>query len=190
MTQRQNTIATRPWKKRVRRSVHPRHPDESNKGTKQVRPHAFVPILAATTLLLFVSCSTDDSGTNESAADAIESSSGDSTVAEDANVVSDASTGTPDSTPDATAEIVEGPVTDGPDANVGSNTVMIGHSFPRDTEGSGRPGGPGGRGGSNWVSDHPVRGCAPGADLEQNGAGTGNCVGCNGGYGAIYCFAM
>jgi hypothetical protein len=58
------------------------------------------------------------------------------------------------------------------------NRVMCGHSFPRSNN-SGR----------NWLSDHPLRGCSPGVNLIQNGPGTGDCVGCSGGYGAIYCFA-
>ncbi len=60
--------------------------------------------------------------------------------------------------------------------------VMCGHSFPRM--------GGGGRGGRNWVSDHPLRGCGKGANLLQNGAGVGTCIGCSGGYGALYCFAL
>ncbi len=63
----------------------------------------------------------------------------------------------------------------------GGNTgvVMCGHSFPRE----------GGHAGEEWLSDHTVRGCDKGANLLQNGPGTGTCVGCAGGYGAIYCFA-
>jgi hypothetical protein len=56
--------------------------------------------------------------------------------------------------------------------------IMCGHSFPRS-----------GRGGLNWLSDHPLRGCTPGINLTQNGPGTGTCIGCSGGYGALYCFA-
>lgn len=70
-----------------------------------------------------------------------------------------------------------------------STAVMCGHSFPRET--SGGPGGPGGgKGGASWLSDHTLRGCGKGANLVQNGAGTGTCIGCSGGYGAIYCFAL
>ena len=74
---------------------------------------------------------------------------------------------------------------------IGQNVIKCGHSFPR----AGRPGRPGGggggdRGGAHWMSDHPLRGCTPGVNLTQNGAGTGTCVGCSGGYGAIYCFAV
>ena len=76
------------------------------------------------------------------------------------------------------------------DASVGASSpgedgVMIGHSFPR--EGGG--GGPGGDG-ANWVSDHATRGCSKGANLIQDGPGTGTCIGCGGGYGALYCFAL
>ncbi len=62
--------------------------------------------------------------------------------------------------------------------------VMCGHSFPR-----GGGGGGGGFGGQQWLSDHPLRGCSKGANLLQNGPGEGTCIGCSGGYGAIYCFA-
>ena len=55
--------------------------------------------------------------------------------------------------------------------------VRAGHSWPAES-------------GQNWMQAHPLRGCAPGVDLEQNGAGSGDCVGCSGGYGAIYCFAL
>ncbi len=71
------------------------------------------------------------------------------------------------------------------DGNVGSGggfsgSVLCGHSFPREG---------GGFGGQKWLSDHPLRGCGKGANLIQNGPGTGTCVGCSGGYGALYCFA-
>lgn len=70
-------------------------------------------------------------------------------------------------------------------------TVMCGHSFPREVEGGGGPGGGGpGGGGKSWVSDHPLRGCGKGANLLQNGPGTGTCIGCAGGYGGLYCFAL
>ncbi|MEQ8280002.1 MAG: hypothetical protein RMA76_42665 [Deltaproteobacteria bacterium] len=68
------------------------------------------------------------------------------------------------------------------DGNVGSNMrngVMIGHSFPRS-----------GRGGRNWVSDHATRGCGKGANLLQDGPGSGTCIGCSGGFGGLYCFAV
>jgi len=69
--------------------------------------------------------------------------------------------------------------------------VICGHSWPRSAARSGG-GGPGGgaRGGENWMSDHKLRGCTPGVNLKQDGRGTGNCVGCSGGYGGIYCFAL
>lgn len=65
---------------------------------------------------------------------------------------------------------------------VGGGEVMCGHSFPRE--------GGGGFGGQNWVSDHQLRGCGKGANLENNGPGSGSCIGCSGGYGAVYCFAL
>ena len=76
------------------------------------------------------------------------------------------------------------------DGNVGGDgtffggLVMCGHSFPRNVGGGG-----GGRG-LSWLSDHQLRGCGKGANLLQNGAGEGTCIGCTGGYGAIYCFAL
>ncbi len=59
-------------------------------------------------------------------------------------------------------------------------SVMCGHSFPRS----------GGFRGKQWLSDHPLRGCGKGANLLQNGPGSGTCIGCTGGYGALYCFAL
>lgn len=74
---------------------------------------------------------------------------------------------------------------------IGQNLVKCGHSFPRMVgPGGGRPPRPGGGGGAHWLSDHPLRGCTPGVNLLQNGPGTGTCIGCSGGYGAIYCFAL
>ncbi len=64
---------------------------------------------------------------------------------------------------------------------------MCGHSFPRMGRG-GRP--PRGDDGAHWISDHPLRGCTPGVNLIQNGPGEGDCIGCSGGYGAVYCFAL
>ncbi|HTM22459.1 MAG TPA: hypothetical protein VL172_18185, partial [Kofleriaceae bacterium] len=52
--------------------------------------------------------------------------------------------------------------------------VAAGHSWPADS-------------GSNWIAAHALRGCAAGVNLIQDGPGTGDCVGCSGGYGAIYC---
>lgn len=71
----------------------------------------------------------------------------------------------------------------GGDGSFEGGTVMCGHTFPRE-------GGGGGPEGANWVSDHQLRGCTPGANLLQNGAGEGTCIGCTGGYGALYCFAI
>jgi hypothetical protein len=42
----------------------------------------------------------------------------------------------------------------------------------------------------SWTSAHMARGCAPGVNLVQTGAGTGDCIGCGGGYGGIFCFAL
>lgn len=61
--------------------------------------------------------------------------------------------------------------------STGSGSPRIGHSWP---------GGPS----ENWISAHTAPGCAAGVNLVQNGAGSGTCVGCSGGYGGIYCFAL
>lgn len=63
------------------------------------------------------------------------------------------------------------------DSTTYSEKVTVGHSWPA---GSGR----------GWIKSHRMRGCAPGVNLRQNGPGQGNCVGCGGGWGAIYCFAL
>jgi hypothetical protein len=55
--------------------------------------------------------------------------------------------------------------------------VMCGHAWPA---GSGK----------NWMQAHPVPGCEPGVNLIQDGPGMGSCVGCGGGWGGIYCFAL
>lgn len=65
-----------------------------------------------------------------------------------------------------------------------SGLLRCGHSFPRASGGGGGIGGPNG---ANFASDHGLAGCARGAVLVQGF--TGNCVGCLGGYGALYCFA-
>jgi hypothetical protein len=54
-----------------------------------------------------------------------------------------------------------------------------GHSWPRS-----------GSSGLQWASDHQVPGCVPGLDKTLGGAGTGSCVGCSGGYGGFFCFAL
>lgn len=71
----------------------------------------------------------------------------------------------------------------GPGREPAPTNVFCGHSFPRRAGGGG-----GGRGGQEWLSDHSLRGCGKGANLLQNGAGVGTCIGCSGGYGALYCF--
>ncbi len=67
------------------------------------------------------------------------------------------------------------------DDAIGQNQVKCGHTFPRRR--------PTGRG-AHWISDHPLRGCTPGVNLLQNGPGRGDCIGCSGGYGGLYCFAL
>jgi hypothetical protein len=60
----------------------------------------------------------------------------------------------------------------------------IGHSWPRS-------GGGGGGEAANWISSHTAPGCAAGFNLsDSGGGGSGTCVGCAGGYGGIYCFAL
>ena len=55
----------------------------------------------------------------------------------------------------------------------------IGHSWPRSATM-----------GRSWVSDHTVPGCAAGVDRTLGGTGSGSCVGCSGGYGGFFCFAL
>jgi hypothetical protein len=67
-------------------------------------------------------------------------------------------------------------------AAAGTGRPMAGHSWP---------GGPS----QNWIQGHTMPGCAPGICLSQAGGGCSTpCpsggVGCEGGYGAIYCFAL
>jgi hypothetical protein len=61
----------------------------------------------------------------------------------------------------------------------GSGRPWIGHSWPRG----------GGSNGQQWASDHQVPGCTPGVDRTLGGSGTGNCIGCSGGFGGFFCFA-
>ena len=58
-----------------------------------------------------------------------------------------------------------------------TNKAFVGHSWPAQS-------------GNHWIQAHRMRGCLPGVNLVQNGPGTGNCVGCGGGWGGIYCFAL
>ena len=62
-------------------------------------------------------------------------------------------------------------------ANVGR--PMAGHSWPAMS-------------GQNWMRAHNVAGCEALVNLTQNGPGDRNCrgVGCGGGYGGLYCFAL
>ena len=55
--------------------------------------------------------------------------------------------------------------------------VRIGHSWPAFS-------------GEHWIASHPMPGCSPGVNLIQDGPGQGDCVGCGGGWGGIYCFAL
>jgi hypothetical protein len=59
--------------------------------------------------------------------------------------------------------------------------VPVGHSWPRSNNN-----------GRNWVQDHTINGCEPGADIDGGaGAPAGDFrVGAGGGYGGIYCFAL
>ncbi|MBN1654924.1 MAG: hypothetical protein JXA30_14235 [Deltaproteobacteria bacterium] len=59
-----------------------------------------------------------------------------------------------------------------------SGKPQIGHSWP---------GGPS----EHWIAAHTAPGCAPGVNISNRGGGGGGaCVGCSGGYGGIYCFAL
>lgn len=59
--------------------------------------------------------------------------------------------------------------------------VPVGHSWPRSNNN-----------GRNWVQDHTINGCEPGADIDGGaGAPAGDFrVGAGGGFGGIYCFAL
>ena len=59
----------------------------------------------------------------------------------------------------------------------GGGGPQLGHSWPAFS-------------GTNWMQTHRASGCAPGVNLVQDGPGSGSCVGCGGGYGGIYCFAL
>jgi hypothetical protein len=63
----------------------------------------------------------------------------------------------------------------------GGGQVPIGHSWPRSNNN-----------GRNWINDHTVNGCEPGADVDGGaGAPAGDFrVGAGGGFGGIYCFAL
>ena len=54
-----------------------------------------------------------------------------------------------------------------------------GHSWPRSSSN-----------GQQWASDHQVPGCVAGLDVTLGGSGSGSCVGCSGGYGGFFCFAV
>ena len=76
----------------------------------------------------------------------------------------------------------------GPGSTGSPTNLYCGHSFPRQHGGGGGPGGGNADNGQKWMSDHKLRGCGKGANLLQNGGGDGGCIGCSGGYGALYCF--
>ncbi|HTV25910.1 MAG TPA: hypothetical protein VMG12_44740, partial [Polyangiaceae bacterium] len=63
----------------------------------------------------------------------------------------------------------------------GGGQVPVGHSWPRSNNN-----------GRNWVQDHTINGCEPGADVDGGaGAPAGDFrVGAGGGFGGIYCFAL
>jgi hypothetical protein len=64
--------------------------------------------------------------------------------------------------------------------SVSAGRPNIGHSWPRSANG-----------GRQWANDHSAPGCAPGFNSDLGpGAGDGGCVGCSGGYGGFYCFAV
>ena len=68
----------------------------------------------------------------------------------------------------------------GNDAPGAPGPVMAGHAWPSPTS-------------ANWIASHGVYGCAPGyqfGDSTTISEAPSNCVGCAGGYGGIYCFAL
>ena len=67
-------------------------------------------------------------------------------------------------------------------AAAGNNgDVWIGHAWPRGVDSA-----------RDWASQHTVQGCLPKINLDFNGGGPPGCdgVGCGGGWGGIYCFAL
>ncbi|MBN1606744.1 MAG: hypothetical protein JW940_08925 [Polyangiaceae bacterium] len=112
----------------------------------------------------------------------------------DAEIVNDLPNeyGVPNHDPDGTGQVDNHDVLTGSDADgryagaqatcndwtsVGSGRPQLGHAWP---------GGPS----RNWRYAHTAPGCAAGVNLQQTGGGGGSCVGCSGGYGAWYCFAL
>jgi hypothetical protein len=61
---------------------------------------------------------------------------------------------------------------------------MLGHSWPRNADNLDM--------GAHWMSEHNAQGCLPKVNTAQDGAGPQGCngVGCGGGYGGFYCFAL
>jgi hypothetical protein len=64
-------------------------------------------------------------------------------------------------------------------STTGTGRPWAGHSWPRSSSN-----------GQQWASDHQVPGCAAGVDVTLGGSNGGSCVGCAGGYGGFYCFAL
>jgi hypothetical protein len=63
----------------------------------------------------------------------------------------------------------------------GGGQIPVGHSWPRSNNN-----------GRNWINDHTINGCEPGADIDGGaGAPAGDFrVGAGGGFGGFYCFAL
>jgi hypothetical protein len=62
-----------------------------------------------------------------------------------------------------------------------SGKPRVGHSWPRGSTTSAM---------NNWMSALDEGGCAPGINLVETGGPNGVTVGCGGGYGGFYCFAL
>ena len=60
-----------------------------------------------------------------------------------------------------------------------TGSIVVGHSWPAQS-------------GQSWIKAHTEKGCAAVVNLVQNGPGSPGCkgLGCGGGYGGIYCFAL
>ncbi|MDD9935390.1 MAG: hypothetical protein OXT09_17410 [Myxococcales bacterium] len=69
----------------------------------------------------------------------------------------------------------------GGNGTIQGGRIRSGHAFPRNFSDL--------RSGAEWLSEHNLRGCGRGRLLDNVGTGEGSCIGCTGGYGAIYCFA-
>lgn len=80
-------------------------------------------------------------------------------------------------TPDCTCADWTNATTGVGDGGDRRNSLGLGHAWSAES-------------GLSWIHVHQGHGCAPGINLIQNGAGTGNTVGQGGGWGGIYCFAL